>query len=1525
MPGRCAGLVVLVAAMIVAEAAAVERFWDGISSGGDVDPSGIFDVGGNWSGGAFPAGGDIATFDLNDTFTVTFDSDEVSDELRVFDGDVTFVSDSATRRTYKLSTGAADANVSGGSLQIGAAGTPVYVTLPNETTGGGVNVSVMNIGSGSDGTVVVSGNGSQLDVMGATNHDIGLGGAQGTLTVSDDGLANYGVNGTLNVGDSANGATRGNVTVQTGGMLNTGQLDIATSTSSAIGIVTVDGAGSVISQTLNNASLTIGSSVGGAGTLNVIDGGTFNTGTGAVLVRSTGVVNVIGGTLNLRGGWSVAAPTNLNFEDGIFDVQGSGILMTNFDFEYGDTTGSPEIRVAGAGRLLYGQDFTLAPDAGMTAQLTVGGVDGTDRSTVRSTSFATTLEIGVAGNAVATVESGGYIDTGGTVVLARDPGSSGQLTVGGSEGGIASELHVGTALRLGVDASDSSGGEAMVTIDDEGVATVSGLTWIDADDLLEVNSGGLFTAGDEVVVDGGMLIENGGGLVDLAATEQLVVRNGGTINLGSSAVNIPSGAIYQVESGSLLATGGSITLGDGPGPGSALTVLGAGSSVSPGGTTTIARDGGGAIAEFSDESETFLNTLIVAGGDVDGTSGTLILDRGGLVHVFDSIEIATGSGNNVGEIHIQTDGSHLDQSSGTSLTIGHATMGSVEVTISDTGILSTGTGGVTINASALVQLESGGILNANSDVFIDGGSLSVINSDVSQFNLLADGTLTVENGGGVEFDLNYAIDRGATFDFSGGSSLTVGGELQIGGDGSDAFLMITGLDSSLEVVGASQWGPANGDALVTIDNGATASLGIIHLADSMDADAQATLLVSDGLDGGATVTADDIFIATQIAEGTFGELGVTGPGTTLSQNGAATLTVGGSSVGTSIGSILVGHGGTFETGTGAILVDETGEIELVQSSAGVGTFNANGPMTLRGDLNVRFLGGEPTDGGGTFTADDQLTVEGGSVLLGTLGVIHAQSVAVNSGGSIENEGGEIHIADEFMLGEASVEVTGDSMFNVGGVSTWAATSGAAHVTVSNFATATVADVHLANTLDVDAVAMFDVFANAVVTTGSIFVADQANEGSLGSIGVIGNASLMQDGAATLTVGHETEGTARIIVASGGTFDTGTGAVDIHETGQLFVTHNNDVRGTFNANGPMTVRGTVEVQQLIADLPPFGGGTLNANDILTVESGSILLGIDGVINAGVVGVTTSGTIDINGGEMHVADELTIDDAAVHLSQTGVLDAEEITPTNGGTLNFTGGTLHVGTFNGDLTNEGGTLAPGSSIGNTLVLGEFTQEAGVLEFELGGTAPGSEHDLLSVTGNVVLMAGELHLLLLDEFTPDPSDTFTVLNSNNLFGFFDNIETGDRLETLDGRGSFLVHYGAGSEFATNEIRLTEFMATVTESVAGDYNQDGIVNAADYIVWRNHEGTEFDLPNRDPEAMGNIDQADYQFWVENFGNTSGSGSSIPHSAFRIPNSSAVPEPSGIILAAIALVSRLFGGTGLRLRYNRSRMSGCAV
>jgi hypothetical protein len=72
---------------------------------------------------------------------------------------------------------------------------------------------------------------------------------------------------------------------------------------------------------------------------------------------------------------------------------------------------------------------------------------------------------------------------------------------------------------------------------------------------------------------------------------------------------------------------------------------------------------------------------------------------------------------------------------------------------------------------------------------------------------------------------------------------------------------------------------------------------------------------------------------------------------------------------------------------------------------------------------------------------------------------------------------------------------------------------------------------------------------------------------------------------------------------------------------------------------------------------------------------------------------------------------------------------------------------------------------------------------------------------------------------------------------------------------------------------------AAVVPGLAGDYNGDGSVDAADYVAWRNGDS---------PDDT----QAGYDLWRANFGRTGGAGAALA-------SSTAVPEPSTLALVVL--------------------------
>jgi hypothetical protein len=74
-----------------------------------------------------------------------------------------------------------------------------------------------------------------------------------------------------------------------------------------------------------------------------------------------------------------------------------------------------------------------------------------------------------------------------------------------------------------------------------------------------------------------------------------------------------------------------------------------------------------------------------------------------------------------------------------------------------------------------------------------------------------------------------------------------------------------------------------------------------------------------------------------------------------------------------------------------------------------------------------------------------------------------------------------------------------------------------------------------------------------------------------------------------------------------------------------------------------------------------------------------------------------------------------------------------------------------------------------------------------------------------------------------------------------------------------------------------------------GDFNNDEVVDAADYVVWRKGLGSDY--------AM-----ADYQFWNKSFGQSVGGGGAAAES----PQDGTVPEPCGLLLLIVAGAAFLY-------------------
>src|SRR5207248_8437976 len=74
-----------------------------------------FNAGTNWAGGVVPGAADLARFNLNTNYTVSFDVSPTNAALLVSQGNVAFRTSSSTGRIYTVS---GTANVSASSLSL---------------------------------------------------------------------------------------------------------------------------------------------------------------------------------------------------------------------------------------------------------------------------------------------------------------------------------------------------------------------------------------------------------------------------------------------------------------------------------------------------------------------------------------------------------------------------------------------------------------------------------------------------------------------------------------------------------------------------------------------------------------------------------------------------------------------------------------------------------------------------------------------------------------------------------------------------------------------------------------------------------------------------------------------------------------------------------------------------------------------------------------------------------------------------------------------------------------------------------------------------------------------------------------------------------------------------------------------------------------------------------------------------------------------------------------------------------------
>jgi autotransporter-associated beta strand protein len=187
-----------------------------------------------------------------------------------------------------------------------------------------------------------------------------------------------------------------------------------------------------------------------------------------------------------------------------------------------------------------------------------------------------------------------------------------------------------------------------------------------------------------------------------------------------------------------------------------------------------------------------------------------------------------------------------------------------------------------------------------------------------------------------------------------------------------------------------------------------------------------------------------------------------------------------------------------------------------------------------------------------------------------------------------------------------------------------------------------------------------------------------------------------------------------------------------------------------------------------------------------------------------------------------------------------------------------------------------------GVSLIANSFSLQGpgGGLGLQLAGQTP-ALNSKLQVSGAVNL-AGALTVSLVNNFQPRLGDSFDLMDWGSLSGTFSTLS----LPTL-----------SGLAWDTTRLYTSGVISVVSNGIPGDYNRNGVVDAADYTLWRDTLGQSVSAySGADGNGNGVIDAGDYDVWKTHFGEHAGSGAGAR-------TNTAVPEPATPVLLLVGTVT----------------------
>lgn len=335
--------------------------------------------------------------------------------------------------------------------------------------------------------------------------------------------------------------------------------------------------------------------------------------------------------------------------------------------------------------------------------------------------------------------------------------------------------------------------------------------------------------------------------------------------------------------------------------------------------------------------------------------------------------------------------------------------------------------------------------------------------------------------------------------------------------------------------------------------------------------------------------------------------------------------------------------------------------------------------------------------------------------------------------------------------------------------------------------------------------------SATIDGGAQVLPEQAGfvgvePGSNGSLTVRGAGTLISLPSGQMQVGRDGIGT--LLIENSGEVRS-SGSTSPSQTGAIV-----GLQGA--GNGTATVTGAGSKWTVLSGSMVVGwssGGTLR------VQSGGAVTSSLGYVGrlptaVGLAEVSGTGSSWICTGDMRVGldpSNLPGGTGTLRVISGGAVVAPNIRLGPAGTL---GGNSSVQS----TVNNAGSVAPGTPntpAGLLTIQGAYTQTAaGALRLDVGGATPGTQHDVLAVTGAATLN-GSLHVTTIDGFTPNAGSTFTILTATSRTGTFASV-TG----VVPGGGAWEAVY------EPNAVKIR-----VAGACPGDANGDRVVNFTDLNI----------------------------------------------------------------------------------------------